>query len=263
VWPFDRRRDVLRIGRERAELWRWSAQGLVRTAGQALSGAPFDAALLGVAIESLLRREPRLPSIDVVVESAWLPALAIEPGPALLSRHAVEALLLHRVNDVYGAPPSGVWQLQLEHRAGESAGLGFALASTVRSAIVDAAAAAGRRPSSIQPAFNWARSRLKRELPPDAWLLWHEQDRCVVARLERHRVRAMNAAAARVSAAEQVQRCVDIEGLRQGNAAAPAPVFVAGWEEAPRRAAGVTWLSVAAPQADPASPLATALERAT
>lgn len=260
MWPFEQRHDVLRIGRNCAELWAWSARGVMPVGHQALAGAPVDATALQAGVDSLLKRGRRTPAIDVVVESAWLPVLQIEPGPTLLSQRSVEALLLHRLNNVYGAPPSGAWQLRVEHRAGERTGLGFALAPAVRAAIVDAAATAGRRVASIQPAISWARSRLRRHVPNNAWLLWMEQDRSLVARLELGRVRALNPAAPHVGTVGQARRCVEVEALRQGEPGSAPPVVVGGWGEGPRRAEGLVWLSVAAPELSDISSAAVAVE---
>lgn len=250
MWPFERRRDVLRVGRDRVELWTWLSSGLVLHRQQGLSGAPFDTVALRAALVPLLQANSRdVRAIDVVMESAWLPVLPIEPGPTLLLRPAVEALLRHRVSTVYGAPESsGAWDLHVDHRAGDRSGLGFALSSSVRAVVLDASVAAKRKLASMQPAIAWGRARLRSHMPRNVWMLWLEHDRTLVAWVRGGRVQAFNAAAAVVSTADQAVGCVHIESLRQGIQSEVAPIVVAGWQEVPTRAAspGLSWLSVAA-----------------
>lgn len=270
MWPFDgsflpwfaRRHDVLRVGRDRAELWAWSADGLVPLAHESLPDGPPSAANLQAAVRSLLlQRASRRPPVDVVLESAWLPVLALDPGPALLSRRAVEALLLHRVSSVHGAPASGgAWQLRVEHRAGDSYGIGFALAPEFRSTIVDAFAGVSCRVASIQPALSWGRARLPGRQTRDAWLAWLEQDRTLVVRMSNSRVRAMNPAAPAVTTTAQVRRLIDIDVLRQGEL--DAQVIAAGWSTGQTDAQGVTWVPVAATASAPDVRARTALEQA-
>jgi hypothetical protein len=261
VWPFEQRRYVLRIARDRVELWAWSRHGLVPAGQQALSGLPFDAAALRSATVQLLE-QPALEgvrqkgrAIEVVVESAWLPVVPIEPGPTLLSEAAVEALLRYRLDVVHG--PAGVgalWELQLEHRAGDRAGLGYALPSSVRAALLEAATAAKCRLTSVQPAFAWGRTRIDGRWPRRGWVLWQEHDRTLVAWMHAGRVLRLNAAAAAAQMTRDVQRCVEIESLRQGvDDAQAAPIVVVGWwrariqEASPR----TSWMSVAASAEDP------------
>jgi hypothetical protein len=256
VWPFERRHDVLRIGRECVELWAWTARGLVLRDHEQLAARAFDAAVVSAAVAMLLvRTRPGFSStMDVVLESAWLPTMPIEPGPALLSRVQVEALLRHRITQVYGPVDElgGAWELMVDHRAGDRSGLGFALSSSLRTALLDAAVTSKRKVASMQPAFAWGRSRLRGSAAREGWLLWAEQDRSLLALMRGGRVHALNAAAPTVTTSEQAVRLARIEALRQGITANDAPMVVAGWQESTAStarglASGVSWISVAAP----------------
>lgn len=256
MWPFERRHDVLRIGRERIELWASTARGLVLRDQEPLAARAFDTAAARAAVAVLLAHAQAGSSrtIDVVLESAWLPVLPIEPGPALLSRAQVEALLRHRVTQVYGPSDElgGAWALMVDHRAGDRFGLGFALPSSLRTALLDAVIASKRKVVSMQPAFAWGRSRLRGGAAREGWWLWAEQDRTLVAFARGGRFHALNAAAPLVTSLEQAARLAGIEGIRQGIAVNDAPVVVSGWQKAPSSLArdtpsGVSWVSVAAP----------------
>jgi hypothetical protein len=251
VWPFERRRDVLRVARDRVECWAWAAQGLVLQRQQPLTAAPFDADAVRAAATAVLqgvnngRRR-----IDAVVESAWLPVLQIEPGATLLSPTAVEALLRHRIGEVYGPPGSGVeWQLRAVHRPGDRSCLGFALSSAVRSALVDATTAVGRTVAALQPAIAWGHEWHRAYTPSSGWVLWLEQDRTIAAWQQARRITAMNAAAAPVRTVADVERCVAAESVRLGVDGAAGPLLVSGWDPAPKEAvpAGWSWRSVSAP----------------
>jgi hypothetical protein len=256
VWPFERRHDALRVGRERIELWAWTAHGLALRDREPLAARAFDAMAVKAVVAVLMAREqlnsPR--PIDFVIESAWLPVMPIEPGPALLSRVQVEALLRHRITQVYGPADElgGAWEFMVDHRAGDRFGLGFALSSSLRIALLDAATASKRKVASMQPAFAWGRSRVRSSAAREGWLLWAEQDRSLLAFIRGGRIHALNAAAPAVTTSEQAVRLARIEALRQGITANDAPVVVAGWQETTSSAvrelaSGVAWFSVAAP----------------
>lgn len=249
MWPFSAQRDVLRVGREAVQLWRAASSGLVLVDGESLpSGEACSAASLRAGVAALLVRTPAVRAIDGVVESAWLPVLPIEPGPMLLGRAAVEALLRHRVEQVYGTEPGDGWSLMLDHRPGERHGVGYALSAAVRSALLSAAVDAKCEIASLQPALAWARGRLGRQVPATCWFGWMEQDRMLLALLHRGRVQALNAAAAGFRDAAQARRLVEVEAVRQGVIGSAGPLVLGGWGAAPGGSAGLTWLSVAGPE---------------
>jgi hypothetical protein len=199
-------------------------------------------------VAALLVRTPAVRAVDVVIESAWLPVLPIEPGPMLLGRAPVEALLRHRVAQVYGTEPGDAWALMLDHRAGERHGVGYALSAATRSALMVGASDAKCEIASLQPALAWGRKRLGRQVPATCWFAWMEQDRMLLAYMLRGRVQALNAAAAGFRDAAQARRVVEVEAVRQGVSGAAGPLVLGGWNAAPGGSAGLTWLSVAGPE---------------
>lgn len=255
MWPFERQRDVLRIGKLAVELWGREAGGLVKRRGVTIEGSVDLRGAVQLALEG---ESPTRAPVDVVVESAWMPVLLLEPGPQLLRREHVEALLRHRLARVYDERSEAVsnWALQLDHRPGEAYGLGFGLPPSVRAAIEAGAQASGRPLASLQPAMQWARRVAK---PCEGWWLWLEQDRAVLAWLERGRVAALHAAADIPRDAAALACLVRIEAARAGVGTPEAPVLLSGWEQAfamgegalPWRSVGSAGQAVATPPARP------------
>jgi hypothetical protein len=252
VWPFEKRRDVLRIGKLAVELWAREAVGLVKQRGVALG----EGVELRVAVaEALAGGQPSGVPLDVVVESAWLPVVLLEAGPNLLRREQVEGLLGHRLARVHDDRTDAVsgWTLQIDHRAGDAYGLGFGLSPAVKAAIEAGAQAAGRRVASVQPALQWARQTTR---PREGWWVWLEQDRAVLAWLERGRVVALHPAADLPRDVAAVARLVRIESVRSGVSAAQAPVVLSGWEQpfAIGTGSALSWRGVGAGGAAGATP---------
>jgi hypothetical protein len=252
VWPFERRHDVLRVGRASAELWARTPAGLVRRDHEAITGESPDVAALKSGMRGVLaRRAEGVQAVELVLESSWLPVLCIEPGRTLLARAQVESLLRHRLALLYGVSDASAdaWSVQVEHRAGERQGLGYALRPSVKQALLDAAMASKCKVASIQPAFIWGRRHFGKRLPRDGWCLWQEQDRTLVVLFASGRVRALNGGAPVLRNAAQATRLVEVEALRQGQPNAAPTLVAAGWE--PLRGARtssptMSWLCVAA-----------------
>lgn len=261
MWPFERRRDVLRIGRERVERWRPSEQGLVLQDQRAIEdGEGMRPEALGAALQSLLSASVGAP-LDVVLESAWLPLMLLAVGEQPQSAAKLQALLRHRLTELYGknqGPMQGPiqgsmddWSLQLDYRPGDSQALGFGLAPDVRRVIVDTAGATGHKLASMQPAFQWGAQQLGRRLGRregrrdergggrhESWWLWLEQDRGVLARLEQGRVVSLNAATPLPQDEAFSNRLAGIEARRHGLSDPEVCVVTAGWS--------APWESVAA-----------------
>jgi hypothetical protein len=251
VWPFERRHDVMRVARDSVELWAWTPQGLVRRDHEAIAGEPLDAAaLMNSARRVLARQADGARAVDVVLESSWLPVLAIEPGPTLLAQAQVEALLRHRLALLFGDASPDAWSVQVEHRAGDRQGLGYALRPEVKQALLDAATAVKRKVASIQPAFVWGRLYFGKRLPRDGWCLWQEQDRTLVVMFTSGRVRALNAGAPVLRNTAQAMRLVEVEAQRQGQPTVVSMLVAAGWDSSPGARTSsptMSWLCVAAP----------------
>ena len=236
MWPLESARDIVRIGRERVEWWSHGAQGLDLRRQQPLDlPAGPDADALSVALHALFEAQhgEGRRSIEVVLESAWLPAMLLPTGPTPWSTAKLHALLRHRLGQLYGGmhDPIEAWELQLDHRPGDAQAVGYGLAPLIKSAVIDAAAAAGRRLASVQPALAWGRHRLEPVIrrAADAWWVWVEQDRSLVCRLEACRISAMNVGAPVPRDGAHAQRLVEIEAHRQGTEVPQAPSLVTGW----------------------------------
>ncbi|MEO3715593.1 hypothetical protein [Roseateles flavus] len=157
-------------------------------------------------------------------------------GPDLWSRKHAEQLLRHRFGDVHGL--DGQSDVNMDFRAGEPQVLGYALARPVKAALLSSARAAGVELASLQPAFVWGREALCRRgerqanghgARQDAWWVWSEQDRTLVALLRDGRVMSLNPAASQVLNLEEAKRCVALESVRLGGLVKDAPVLAAGW----------------------------------
>lgn len=280
MWPLKRQADVVRVGRDRVEYWTGSAHGLALRGKQALDcaegpGASALAAGLGTLLQTVssVQGEPSAThavkrAIDVVFESAWLPIMLIEAGDSLWSRKTLEALLRHRLAQLYkdASHPVAAWDLQLDYRPGNVRCLGYGLAPSIKQATVDTAAAADLRLASLQPAFAWGWQRLGPQVRRSRrWWLWLEQDRSLVCHFdERAQLDALNTGAPMAEDTAQCLRLIEIEALRQGLPAQELHGSVVDWREAPYLPGGagdrVTRVSVVAAGAAASSPATTPMQ---
>jgi hypothetical protein len=214
---------VLRIGRDAVEWWSRASEGrmLLRQQPLQLPQGP-DPSVLPAALAALFKAqdEPARRSIVVVLESAWSPAMLLPAGQVLWSTRRLQALLRHRLGDLYGGMHdlADNWDLRVDHRAGEAQALGHGLAPSVKAAVMQSCTAAGWRVTSVQPALAWGLQRLAPAVrrASDGWWLWVEQDRAIVCRLQRGRVTALNAGAPVPGDDAHAQRLVAIEARRCG-----------------------------------------------
>lgn len=240
MWPFESRRDVVRAGRDRVEYWAATGAGFALKRSRALGASEGSrTALLAAALGGLLAEADaasesasKACSVDVVLESAWLPVVLLDTGRELWRPAQVEALLRHRLARVYDERGDAVagWELSVDHRAGDALGLGFGLSPLVKTAVVSAVAAAGFTLASIQPAVQWGRQRLKQGR--EGWCVWLEQDRAIVNHLRAGRVTAMSPAAALPADAATCLAMLRIERLRLGIEKDDVGGVVAGWQQA-------------------------------
>lgn len=240
MWPFETRRDVVRVGRDRVEYWAATGAGFTLKGSRALGAlegsraTQLAAALGGLLAETNTASEAAAKAsvIDVVLESAWLPVVLLDTGRELWRPAQVEALLRHRLARVYDERGDAVtgWELSIDHRAGDAQGLGFGLSPLVKSTVVSAVSAARFTLTSIQPAVQWGRQRLKQRR--EGWWVWLEQDRAIVSYLEAGRVAAMNPSAALPADAAACQAMLRAERLRLGIENDAVLGVVAGWQQA-------------------------------
>lgn len=236
MWPFDRREAIVVAGRMRAELWSRGPSGcsLASTAPITFGGAQ-QVPSLGSALQGLFeaaRAQRGGRAIHVVLESAWLPVIALDVGGAPWTERKLHALLQHRFGMLFGIEAMARdWDLQADHRAGDAMALGFGLAKEVKNAVLAAAKTAGATVASVQPSFAWGMGRCLRPArrTPAAWWMWGEQDRSLVAHVRRGRVAALNPAADPVHGAEDCRALAVRESIRLGTGEPGAPAWAGGW----------------------------------
>jgi hypothetical protein len=238
---------VLRVGRERVELWNTDLGGCL--GGTALE-SPVDAAAIERAIAQLLERQPRPHrTVVVVVESAWSPVMALPAGSWRWNLEAqLAGLLRHRLEALYegAADPVATWTLRIDYRPGDANAIGYALPATVRAAIERALRAGGTAVSALHPAFSWGRGMVERRAWRRAdWWLWLEQDRTIVARLDRAQVVALQPAAPVLADGADALRLVCVEATRLG-VEGVGNVALGGWQAPTPVPAGMAWAPVVA-----------------
>lgn len=235
MWPFERARFVLRIGREWLDLWLQTGDGLTPV-GEPIRLDPGAPDILVQAVTLLLTKavaegQSKVPPVDVVLESTCMPVLSLDFGDTLPDQAQIRALLHHRAVQIYGSAPigGGNWEVIGEARTGAERGVGYALAPATKLALLTAAAAAHCKVLSIQPAFAWGRARFGRK-SRHGWWLWCEQDRTLIAFMRHGWVCSLSAGAPRmVDEGVSVSELVSIESVRHGQGTETNSAFLAGW----------------------------------
>jgi hypothetical protein len=254
VWPLDRStsNEYLRIGRHALERWTDVGGALSLVANHQLEPEAIEhPPSLGAAIRTLCP-DASGKRITLLLESAWLPVMLIDTGPALLSAAQLDALVRHRFGLHHGdtRDPVSAWELRVEHRAGHRHALAYGVSTRVKQALMDAGEATGLEWGAMLPAFSWGRQRLlvtQRWARTNGWRVWQEQDRMLVARFARNELVGFNAGAARVDDEAGVLRLIDAEEVRFGVAPNADAITVAIWDGAkrtPRVGDRVTWHDV-------------------
>jgi len=236
VWPFERSRFVLRVGRDWLDLWSQASTGLA-PAGEPIRLEPSNPDILAQAVTLLLKRalvegRGNVRLVDVVVESACLPVLSLDLGNTLPDQEQVLALLRHRVAQTYGNVliGDGGWEVIAESWIGAGRGVGYALAPSTRLALLTGAAASHCKVNSVQPAFAWGRARFGRQVPRKGWWLWCEQDRTLVAFIDHGTVCSLSAGAPRlIEQGVSATDLVSLEAARHGHGTESISAVVAGW----------------------------------
>lgn len=245
MWPLDRRCDVVRLGRDRVEYWANESKAMTLADSRPLNGLraerlPQVAGAAGALLDAVVKpRSAARRRLRLIVESAWLPVMAVDMGNGTLSAKAADALAEHHFSRLYGpCGPESRWQVRTEYRPGTHRCLAYGWSSEV-SSVCDAIAAKHQIDwESVEPAFAWGWAR--HGARGTSWFVWLEQDRMLVARARRGRVIALTPGAAREESAARVLAAVDVERARWGfDNDDSEPIVVAGWD-------GVTSMSRAA-----------------
>lgn len=254
MWPFDAWRpiEVLRLGRERVERWQWRGRGLSMIGEAALDGAMDPRALSDAIVRVFESGGPDVTAaataprrVDVVVESAWMPAMCLRTQDLRRTMPALESRLRERFAANFGddGDPVARWALRIDGLPFRECVMGYAWSPSADEALRRALEVAGVVPASVQPALSWARGlpALRALARHRGWWLWPEQDRLLAVGLDRGTVVAFNPAVPRVdgllaapvlSARENARADVDLGG----------DVVASAWREAPRLGDGMRWL---------------------
>ncbi len=197
-----RREDwLLRVGRAQVELWQGVPGALVLVARQDL-GEPLRELHAGMLSEALTALWPqasglpaRGPVVTVIVESAWMPVVLLATGPRLWRSVEVMALAQHRFVEVHG-PQAASWSVRVDHRPGEAHGLAFGIAPDVLAALQAASEARELVLAAVQPALVWGfnATRTLADTHEAGWWLWPEQDRHLLARVDRGSIQGLHPA---------------------------------------------------------------------
>jgi len=254
VWPAElsSRPELVRVGARAVERWRGRAGALELLARQPLDAFDStDPGVLADAVARVMHGAPANARPRVIVESAWMPVVAVECG-AIWRPRDVAALLRHRFEVLHRpADAAGAWPLRCDYRVGDAMAVGFATAPALLSALDQAALAWGGRWRGIHPALAWGlrvgapRAWWRR---PARWLVWPEQDRTIVVRRDARGIAVLNPCAALAGDGARLARLVEIERLRAGLVADAAPIHAAAWdgvERAALAAARLHWTPLA------------------
>jgi hypothetical protein len=250
VWPFEQiaNSGVLRVCRDAIELWARAPGGLVLQRREVLATA-----MVVPALEEAVARLFAVPGgarrVEVVLESCWLPVMALHPSSRQRDVAALESLLRERLAGLHesGEDPVGRWALQVDGLPGEPIVLGYGLPARVRDGITRALRNAKVQALSLQPALAWARSHVSQRLARrhSGWWFWQESDRTVIMGLYRGRGTSLHPASPPLQDGADVATIAAYETARTGTSPGDA-ILVGGWSE-PRLPDGAArWLGVAA-----------------
>jgi hypothetical protein len=230
------------------EWWSSGPDGFAqRNAGTIDGEAGPDLRSLERAIQSLL--EPHQADLkgcrlDVVIESAWLPVVAIETRKQLLNQVELDALLRHRLQHARldGSTAAPEWETRFVHQPGDELALGFAIDLRLKDLLVEQFGSRQARTLSIQPAFTWGwdasvgqrREACMASSTGSTWWLWEESDRTLAALAGRRHVRVMNVAAPLLGR-QDAKTLAKREALRSGVQQADTSAVVGGWDGASSR----------------------------
>ena len=257
MWRFDlsSATGLVRIGRHAVERWDGVPGRLEPISTQAVERAnPWDVTSLSSALERVLSGGSSRARLRVVIESAWMPVVAVEPGPAW-SPNEVQALLRHRFESVYRDTAAGIgkWRILSDYRVGDGLALGYAMHPAIDALFDRQAHLPGHRWADIVPALAWGLSRLRKPRGV-CWLVWPEQDRQLLALVRAGTVIAFNACAELEATPARIARQVAVERVRAGLAADESTIEVGSWtpiEHHDEPALRLRWLGLASPQRAP------------
>lgn len=237
MWPRDRGRaaDVVRIGAHALELWSEQRAGLRFIAAHPLPrrGSLYE---VGGLVDALGALGPRIRPAGalVVLESAFVPVQLVDTGGSLVRIDALKALLRHRFELTYAGSGTdvGAWTLRTDHRFGRRHALAYAVPDAVAAALRAAARSIGLTFGAWVSALPWSLDRFdpSRRWPrrTGGWA-WPEQDRVLLAVLQKGRVQGLNPAARTDGSLPDIRGAIAVECSRIGVDGTAWPLGIGRW----------------------------------
>lgn len=255
MWPFETmsKGGVLRVCRDAIELWGPVPGGLALQYRQALAPAMSPPALEdAIARLAAATRDAHAGRVDVVLESCWLPVMALHPSSRHRDVAALESLLRERLAHLHesGDDPVGRWTLRVDGLPGEAIVLGYGLPARVRDGVTRALRNARMQARSLQPALAWARTHGSQRPARrhSGWWCWQESDRTLIMGLQRGRSTSLHPASLPLQDGVDVAVMAAVEAARTGTSPGH-DVLVGGWSQPRLAGREARWLGVAAPEA--------------
>jgi hypothetical protein len=242
------RSGVLRVCRDAIELWARAPGGLALQRREVLTTTMAVPALED-AVARLFAAPGGARRVDVVLESCWLPIMALHPSSRQRDVAALESLLRERLAVLHesGEDPVGRWALQVDGLPGEAVVLGYGLPARARDGVTRALRNAKVQALSLQPALAWARAHDSQRPAHrhSGWWFWQESDRTLVMGLARGRGTSLHPALPPLHDGVDVAAIAAAEAARTGTSPGDS-VLVGGWSEPRLPGRASRWLGVAA-----------------
>lgn len=215
---------VVRLGQAQVQLWkahgqRWSLLG--SKAANHIAYAQHQA--VAAVVADLTSSLPPGSNVHVVADSRWMPLTLMFTGRRPLSQAQALALAKHRFVDVFGEQAQA-WNVQANYVSGDEHALAFAcpsgLMASVRQGLgldVDDPVKTGKKNlRSIVPTFSWIWNQTAPRGRGSAWFVVAEQDRSLMAWIQKGRLRAMQTAGPVISSPAHLSALLKTEALRCG-----------------------------------------------
>lgn len=221
--PVRASRYVLRLGQAQLQLWQVAGRRLTLQASRsAVHIGHNQFQVIANEVAMLAQSLPTGTSVQLLVDSKWMPLSLLATGRAPLSGAQIHALATHRFVQTYGEQAQG-WLVQTNYVSGDEQTLAFACAAQLLSGVrqglgLDLANPSGRsRLQSVQPTFCWAWNQVRgHEAREDGWLVMAEHDRSIMARVTKGRVLALQPAGPVLHTPAQLASALPVQAMRCG-----------------------------------------------
>jgi hypothetical protein len=204
----------MRLGQTQYQLWHVHGQCLELLASSPSEHIAFnqhqaiaeEVAKLGVDL-------PTGATVQLLVDSKWMPLSLLATGRSPLSGAQIQALARHRFVAMFGEHAQS-WNAQTNYVSGDTHTLAFAcpdaLLASVRQSQIPI--------EGIQPTFCWAWNQAWRRQArkTDQWFVLAEHDRSVMARITNGRLVALQSAGPVLTSPTELAAALPVYALRCG-----------------------------------------------